>query len=146
MPVESDRAPSIESIDQLQTALREELYIAERGLSTSIYLALKLGKPLFLEGEAGVGKTEVAKAIASVLGTELIRLAVCTANARGCDTFLAHVQMQNVPLFRRLKWNILEEVELHGVSHARMSADLDYYHPPCEDPKAGWFMKPGRRA
>jgi len=74
VPVESDRAPSIESIDQLQTALREELYIAERGLSTSIYLALKLGKPLFLEGEAGVGKTEVAKAIASVLGTELIRL------------------------------------------------------------------------
>ncbi|MCZ4255617.1 GNAT family N-acetyltransferase [Sulfitobacter sp. G21635-S1] len=79
------------------------------------------------------------------LGTELIRLAVCTANARGCDAFLAHVQMQNVPLFRRLKWTVLEEVTLHGVPHARMSADLSFY-PPCEDPAAGWFMKPGRRA
>ena len=79
------------------------------------------------------------------LGTELIRLAVCSANARGCDTFLAHVQIQNVPLFRRLQWAVLEEVDLHGVRHARMSADLDYY-PPCIDPTAGWFMKPGHGA
>ncbi|MFQ5791949.1 MAG: AAA family ATPase [Acidobacteriota bacterium] len=63
-----------ESIDQLQTALRDELYIAERGLATSIFLALKLGRPLFLEGEAGVGKTEVAKVLARLLTTELIRL------------------------------------------------------------------------
>ncbi|MEJ2001938.1 MAG: GNAT family N-acetyltransferase [Maritimibacter sp.] len=79
------------------------------------------------------------------LGSELIRLAVCTANARGCDTFLAHVQMQNVPLFRRLKWTVLDEVNLHGVPHAKMSADLSFY-PPCDDPASGWFMKPGRRA
>ena len=62
------------SIDDLQSAMRERWYIAERGLATSLYLALKLGRPLFLEGEAGVGKTEVAKVIASVLDTELIRL------------------------------------------------------------------------
>jgi MoxR-like ATPase len=62
------------SIDSLQTALREQNYIAERGLATSLYLALKLGRPLFLEGEAGVGKTEVAKILASLLETELIRL------------------------------------------------------------------------
>lgn len=64
----------IDSIDELQTALRERQYIADRGLATSIYLALKLGRPLFLEGEAGVGKTEVAKVIAALLDTDLIRL------------------------------------------------------------------------
>ena len=62
------------SIDSLQSAMRERNYIAERGLATSLFLALKLKRPLFLEGEAGVGKTEVAKVIASLLDTELIRL------------------------------------------------------------------------
>ena len=62
------------SIDGLQEELRTRGYIAERGLAVSIYLALKLGRPLFLEGEAGVGKTEVAKVLASILETELIRL------------------------------------------------------------------------
>jgi MoxR-like ATPase len=62
------------SIDELQNALRERNYIAERGLATSLFLALKLGRPLFLEGEAGVGKTEVAKVLASLLDTDLIRL------------------------------------------------------------------------
>ncbi|HJS17286.1 MAG TPA: MoxR family ATPase [Anaerolineales bacterium] len=62
------------SIDELQSAMRERRYIAERGLATSLYLALKLRRPLFLEGEAGVGKTEVAKVLASLLDTELIRL------------------------------------------------------------------------
>ncbi len=62
------------SIDQLQNALREETYIADRGLATAIYLALKLQKPLFLEGEPGVGKTEVAKVVARLLETDLIRL------------------------------------------------------------------------
>src|SRR5690349_24433184 len=62
------------SIDELQSAMREKRYIAERGLATSLYLALKLGRPLFLEGEAGVGKTEVAKILAALLDTDLIRL------------------------------------------------------------------------
>lgn len=65
---------TIDSIDQLQAALRDQLYIADRGLATSIFLALKLNKPLFLEGEAGVGKTEVAKVLARLLDTDLIRL------------------------------------------------------------------------
>ena len=64
----------IESIDDLMTSLREQRYITERGLATSIFLAYKLGRPLFLEGEAGVGKTEVAKMMADIFGTELIRL------------------------------------------------------------------------
>ena len=62
------------SIDKLQSAMRERRYIAERGLATSLYLALKLDRPLFLEGEAGVGKTEVAKVLAALLDTDLIRL------------------------------------------------------------------------
>lgn len=62
------------SVDDLQHALASQNYISERGLSTAIYLALKMGKPLFLEGDAGVGKTEVAKVLASLLQTPLIRL------------------------------------------------------------------------
>ena len=62
------------SIDDLQSLLECHLYIADRGLATSIFLALKLQRPLLLEGEAGVGKTEVAKVLASVFETELIRL------------------------------------------------------------------------
>ena len=50
------------------------LYVADRGLAMSVYLALQLRRPLFLEGEAGVGKTEVAKALSSALGARLIRL------------------------------------------------------------------------
>ncbi len=64
----------IQSIDHVQELLREQRYIADRSLATSIYLALKLGKPLFLEGEAGVGKTEIAKVLAAMLGRPLIRL------------------------------------------------------------------------
>jgi MoxR-like ATPase len=62
------------SIDQLQDALRGRRYFAGRGLATTAYLALRLGRPLFLEGEAGVGKTEVAKVLAHLLDTDLIRL------------------------------------------------------------------------
>ncbi|MCB9137183.1 MAG: MoxR family ATPase [Caldilineaceae bacterium] len=62
------------TIDDLQHALLQHAYIADRGLATSLFLALKLGRPLLLEGEPGVGKTEAAKAMAAVLGGELIRL------------------------------------------------------------------------
>ena len=63
------------------------------------------------------------------LGAGLIRLAVSSAHARGCRTFLAHVQGQNVPLFHRLNWTTLEELELHGLLHHRMRADLSAYPP-----------------
>jgi MoxR-like ATPase len=65
---------SIKTIEDLQIKLGETLYVADRGLSTAIFLSLKLERPLFLEGEAGVGKTEVAKALAAILDTNLIRL------------------------------------------------------------------------
>ncbi len=59
---------------ELQAKLAENEYLADESLSTTIFLSLSLARPLFLEGEAGVGKTEVAKALARWLGTELIRL------------------------------------------------------------------------
>src|SRR5438876_4528244 len=61
-------------VDGLQDALAHHAYLADRGLTTAIYLALSLGKPLLLEGEAGVGKTEVAKVLAELLDRKLIRL------------------------------------------------------------------------
>jgi MoxR-like ATPase len=69
---ESFRAFS--SVEDVQGALRAESYLADRGLSVAIHLALSLDKPLLLEGEAGVGKTEVAKALAAALDRRLIRL------------------------------------------------------------------------
>jgi MoxR-like ATPase len=63
-----------ETIDELSTALAAHDYVADRALATTVYLALRLGRPLLLEGEAGVGKTELAKVLASVLGSRLIRL------------------------------------------------------------------------
>ncbi len=62
------------SIDELQGALSDQLYMADQGLLTAVYLALKLRRPLFLEGEPGVGKTEIAKVLAHALQTRLIRL------------------------------------------------------------------------
>jgi len=64
----------LRSIDEVIRALEAHRYIAERGLATAIFLALRLNRPLFLEGEPGVGKTEVAKVLADLLETELIRL------------------------------------------------------------------------
>jgi MoxR-like ATPase len=64
----------LQSVESIEQELARFNYIADRGLATTIYLGLKLNKPLFLEGEAGVGKTEIAKVLTSILDTELIRL------------------------------------------------------------------------
>jgi MoxR-like ATPase len=63
-----------ESIETVQAALAGERYFADRGIATTVFLGKRLGKPLFLEGEAGVGKTEIAKVLARLLDTRLIRL------------------------------------------------------------------------
>jgi len=62
------------SIDDVVELLRANNYVADRSLSTALYLALKLGRPIFLEGEAGVGKTEIGKVLSDALGRKLIRL------------------------------------------------------------------------
>jgi MoxR-like ATPase len=62
------------SVDEVEKALRADSYLPDRGLATAVFLALEMGRPLLLEGEAGVGKTEVGKSLARVLGSRLIRL------------------------------------------------------------------------
>jgi putative N-acetyltransferase (TIGR04045 family) len=79
------------------------------------------------------------------LGSSLIRLAVCSAHARGCRRFYAHVQSQNAVLFRRLHWRTLEETELRGRPHHFMQADLAHY-PPIADPEVGFLSLPRRAA
>ena len=62
------------SVDATLDLLTSRGYLAERSLATVVYLSLKMGRPLFLEGEAGVGKTEIAKVLSAALGRKLIRL------------------------------------------------------------------------
>ena len=71
------------------------------------------------------------------LGAALIRLAVSSANSLGCTRFYAHVQAQNELMFRRLSWHRLSSLDLHGVPHVLMQADLDAY-PPLADAPAGF--------
>jgi putative N-acetyltransferase (TIGR04045 family) len=66
------------------------------------------------------------------VGKGLIYKAVTTANTWGCDRFLATVQLQNVRFFQRLHWHSLEELEIHGLPHHLMEADLNHYPPSDE--------------
>ncbi len=106
---------TFETIDQLQGALAAQHYIAERSLATAVFLALKLRKPLFLEGEAGVGKTEIAKMLAALLDTRLIRLQCY----EGLDV--------NAALY---EWNYAQQtlylrlLEASGASRAEMEASV----------------------
>jgi putative N-acetyltransferase (TIGR04045 family) len=78
------------------------------------------------------------------IGKGLITKAVTTANAWGCDRFLATVQIQNVRFFQRLHWDSLEEIEIRGITHHLMQADLDYYpanneiRPAIKYSQASW--------
>ena len=108
--------PFFSSIDDIQQALQAQSYIAERGLATAIFLALKLNRPLFLEGEAGVGKTEVAKVLANLLSTELIRLQCY----EGLDVHHAVYE-----------WNYTRQmlhIRLHEARHEKV-ADAELFGP-----------------
>jgi MoxR-like ATPase len=94
------------TIDQVQDILRAERYICDRSLATVVYLSLVMGKPLLLEGEAGVGKTEIAKVLSKVLGAKLIRLQCY----EGLDANTALYEWNYPKQMLRIK---LEEVE-HG--------------------------------
>jgi MoxR-like ATPase len=73
-PYVDDRPASMRTIEDIQSTFRELKYVADRSVATAVFLALELGRPLLLEGEAGVGKTELAKVLATSLGARLIRL------------------------------------------------------------------------
>ena len=79
------------------------------------------------------------------IGATLIRLAVSSARAFGCETFLAHVQAQNAPLFRRLHWRTVEEAMFFGRAHHVLQADLAHY-PPCATPYDGFVIDQRRAA
>jgi MoxR-like ATPase len=109
--------PEIDSIDDVLAKLAEHRYVGDRPLATSIYLALKLDKPLFIEGEAGVGKTEAAKVMAEVLGARLIRLQCY----EGID--LAHAAYE---------WNYprqLLHIRLLGEGADRAQAEKEIFSP-----------------
>lgn len=74
LPEADIRDSRFSSVDELAAMLESEKYIADRSLATTLFLTLRMGKPLLLEGEAGVGKTEIAKVLSSALDTPLIRL------------------------------------------------------------------------
>lgn len=104
-----------QSIDALQSALAEQSYVADRPLATAIYLALRMRKPLLLEGEAGVGKTEIAKVLQTLLGTRLVRLQCY----EGLDISTA-VYEWNYP--RQLLY--LRAAELHPASRDQVFHDI----------------------
>ncbi len=105
----------LSSIDRVAEALTEQHYIADRALATAVYLAISLDKPIFLEGEAGVGKTELAKVLAEILGTELIRLQCY----EGLDT---HTALYEWDYPRQMLEVRLQEAR--GVERQNIGADI----------------------
>jgi len=105
----------LSSIDRVAKALVEQRYIADRALATTVYLAISLEKPIFLEGEAGVGKTELAKVLAKILGTELIRLQCY----EGLDT---HTALYEWDYPRQMLEVRLQEAR--GVEKEKIGADI----------------------
>ena len=102
------------------------------------------------EEEAGIwwgSRLAVAPAYRRIgaIGSSLIKLAVCSAHARGCRRFYAHVQSQNATLFHSLQWRTIRETELHGRPHHLMEPDLAYY-PPIADAETGFLSLPKRAA
>src|SRR5712672_1426819 len=98
------------SIDDTLKLLGEADYLADRSLATVLFLALRMGRPIFLEGEAGVGKTEIAKVLASTLGRRLIRLQCY----EGLDVSAAVYE-----------WNYAEQMIAIRLAEAAGSVDKD---------------------
>lgn len=104
------------SIDDTQSMLSQTGYVADRALATVVYLALKMGRPLLLEGEAGVGKTEIAKSLSAMLGRKLIRMQCY----EGLDVSSAVYEWNYAGQMMAIR---LAEVE-GATDRARLEADL----------------------
>lgn len=149
-------------------ALRRAVFCEEQGIfpgddrdaiddAAQLLVAIRVDPDLPGAGEAVVGTVRIHESEPGVwygsrlavdaqyrrqgrIGATLIRLAVSSAHALGCRRFLAHVQSQNVPLFRRLHWSTLQEEVLLGRPHHLMQADLNHY-PPCHTPHTGFQIE-----
>ena len=111
-----------ESVEDVQGLLRDQAYITDRGLAIAIFLALKLQRPLFLEGEAGVGKTEIARALAEGLHTDLIRLQCY----EGLDVNHAVYEWNHT---RQLLEIRLMEARRSGGDDASAAPEIDLFDP-----------------
>ena len=111
-----------QSVDETAALLARANYVAERSLATSLYLALKLSRPLFLEGEAGVGKTEVAKTLSAVLERPLIRLQCY----EGLDVSAAAYEWNYARQMLEIRLAEAESAasESAGVGREQLAADL----------------------
>ena len=88
-----------QSVDATSDLLRSGDYLANRSLATALYLSLTLGRPLFLEGEAGVGKTEIAKVLSETLNRKLLRLQCYEGlgNLTGIDGIRLRIKNEKLP-------------------------------------------------
>jgi len=109
------------SIEATLDLLGSADYLADRSLATVLFLALRMGRPLFLEGEAGVGKTEIAKVLAQTLGRRLIRLQCY----EGLDVAAAVYE-----------WNYAAQIIAIRVAEAQGEGDRERPPPPREPPPA----------
>ena len=132
-------------------ALRRQVFCEEQGIFSgddrddvdAIAIPLVVISSLGVAPHDVVGTVRIHEAEPGVWWGS--RLAVCSAHARGCRRFYAHVQSQNALLFRRLHWRTIEETELRGRPHHFMQADLAHY-PPIADPEVGFLSLPKRAA
>ena len=121
------------SIDELDRMLAEHLYVADDGLATAIYLALKLKRPLLLEGEAGVGKTEVAKVLSAALGADLIRLQCY----EGLDVTHAVYEWNYARQLIEIRLAEAERAATGGAARDRVATGGDAAPRPGRDETAG---------
>jgi MoxR-like ATPase len=119
----SPAAPSLATVDAVVEHLAVQGYLCDRRLATAILVALRIGKPLFLEGEAGVGKTEAARAMAAVLGARLIRLQCY----EGID--LAHAAYEWNYARQLLHIRLLGEASGAGATEDRARVEHDLFGP-----------------
>lgn len=105
------------SIDETLAVLRAHDYVAERSLATALFLALRMERPLFLEGEAGVGKTEVAKVVARALGRSLVRLQCYEGLDIASAVYEWNYQRQMVEIRLAEAANLIDEKDLSKLKH-----------------------------